>query len=80
MDGEKKYNLSEIKLGEWVTIDSINNETVAFQLNEMGCTPGEKIHINHIAPLGDPIAISVAGYTLSLRKTDAAMITVIRES
>jgi len=43
---------------------------------EMGCTPGEVIEIDRIAPLGDPIAVLVSGYLLSLRKADAATIMV----
>lgn len=43
---------------------------------EMGCVPGEKILIDQIAPLGDPISILVAGYTLSLRLNEAEHIWV----
>ena len=42
----------------------------------MGCLPGEKIKLSNIAPLGDPIAIEVSGYLLSLRKQEAATIVV----
>ncbi len=42
----------------------------------MGCLPGEKITIELIAPLGDPIAINIGGYLLSLRKQDAQNINV----
>jgi ferrous iron transport protein A len=41
---------------------------------EMGCLPGEEIKISRIAPLGDPIAIHVSGYQLSLRKFEASTI------
>ena len=43
---------------------------------EMGCLPGEKIHIERKAPLGDPIAISISGYVLSMRKAEAETILV----
>jgi ferrous iron transport protein A len=43
---------------------------------EMGCIPGEKVKVEQIAPLGDPISISVAGYTLSLRINEAEKILV----
>lgn len=43
---------------------------------EMGCIPGEAVVIENIAPLGDPIAIQVAGYSLSLRKNDARHIWI----
>jgi len=42
----------------------------------MGCIPGEKIEVIRIAPLGDPIAISITGYMLSLRKEEAATVRV----
>jgi len=42
----------------------------------MGCLPGEQITFERVAPLGDPIAISVAGYQLSIRKEEAATILV----
>ena len=42
----------------------------------MGCLPGEKIKLCNIAPFGDPIAIEVSGYVLSLRKQEAATIVV----
>jgi ferrous iron transport protein A len=43
---------------------------------EMGCIPGESVSVENIAPLGDPISIKVAGYLLSMRKDEAAMIWV----
>jgi len=43
---------------------------------EMGCVPGETIRIDHIAPLGDPISITVSGYNLSLRLNEAEKIWV----
>ena len=42
----------------------------------MGCLPGEKVRIDQVAPLGDPISISVSGYQLSLRLDEARMIWV----
>ncbi len=49
---------------------------MALKLLEMGCTPGEVVKLDRIAPLGDPIAISVAGYLLSLRKAEASTVLV----
>jgi ferrous iron transport protein A len=43
---------------------------------EMGCVPGEKVKVDQVAPLGDPISISVAGYHLSLRLDEASKILV----
>ncbi len=45
-------------------------------LLEMGCLPGEPVKVEMIAPLGDPMAIRIAGYYLSIRKTDADKIRV----
>lgn len=68
--------LSELKLGQKAVIDSFTDKNMALKLLEMGCTPGEVIRLDRIAPLGDPIAISVSGYLLSLRKDEAASILV----
>jgi ferrous iron transport protein A len=46
---------------------------------EMGCLPGEKVRLERVAPLGDPIAISVAGYMLSMRKDEAATVNIAQE-
>ena len=63
--------LSLLKVGEEGTIDSFLKEDISIKLMEMGCVPGEKIRVEQIAPLGDPICISVAGYSLSLRLDEA---------
>ena len=69
-------NLSELKLGTKAVIDSFSDKELALKLMEMGCLPGEKIHIERKAPLGDPIAISISGYVLSMRKSEAKTILV----
>lgn len=69
-------NLSEIKIGKTVIIHSFANDEIFIKLMEMGCIPGEKVKVEQIAPLGDPISITVAGYNLSLRISEAAMILV----
>ena len=69
-------NLSELKLGNKAIIDSFSDKELALKLMEMGCLPGEKIHIERKAPLGDPIAISISGYVLSMRKAEAETILV----
>ena len=68
--------LSEIKPGRSVTIRSFENDELFIKLMEMGCIPGEKITIEQIAPLKDPISISIAGYRLSLRLDEAENIVV----
>ena len=69
-------NLSELKLGTKAVIESFSDKELALKLMEMGCLPGEKIHIQRKAPLGDPIAISISGYVLSMRKAEAKTILV----
>ena len=68
--------LSKIKAGKTVTIHSFEQDDIYIKLMEMGCLPGEKIKVEQVAPLGDPISISVAGYILSLRLNEAENILV----
>jgi ferrous iron transport protein A len=68
--------LSEIEVGRSVIIKSFEKDDIFIKLMEMGCIPGEVIQIQQIAPLGDPISISVAGYNLSLRLNEANQIFV----
>lgn len=71
--------LSEIEIGKAVIIKRFENDDIFLKLMEMGCVPGEKIVVAQIAPLGDPISILVAGYTLSLRLNEAEHIWVEEE-
>jgi ferrous iron transport protein A len=68
--------LSELKLGEQGTIHHFNDENIALKLMEMGCLPGELVTLQRFAPMGDPMAITVAGYSLSLRKKEAACVVL----
>ncbi len=68
--------LSELKMGESGLIHSFENDEIFLKLMEMGCIPGELIRVEQIAPLGDPISISVAGYQLSLRMNEADSIFI----
>jgi ferrous iron transport protein A len=68
--------LSEIEIGKKVVIKSFEKDEIFIKLMEMGCIPGEVIRIDQIAPLGDPISISVSGYNLSLRLNEADQIFV----
>jgi ferrous iron transport protein A len=68
--------LSEIKIGKKVIIKSFESDEIFLKLMEMGCIPGETIVVDKIAPLKDPISISVAGYCLSLRLDEAQHILV----
>jgi len=68
--------LSEIEIGKKVVIKSFEKDDIFIKLMEMGCIPGEIIRIDQIAPLGDPISITVSGYNLSLRLNEADQIFV----
>jgi Fe2+ transport system protein FeoA len=63
--------LSELSIGSKATIHSFEKNDLFLKLMEMGCMPGEIIKVEQIAPLGDPISITVAGYSLSLRLDEA---------
>ena len=68
--------LSELKMGQRALITSFYSSELELKLMEMGCLPGEEVVVEQIAPLGDPISIKVAGYSLSLRKSEASEINV----
>ena len=68
--------LSELGIGKRATIHSFEKDDIFIKLMEMGCVPGEQIRVDQIAPLGDPISVSVAGYSLSLRLSEAEEIFV----
>lgn len=68
--------LSELRPGQQAVIKEFNSEEILLKLMEMGCLPGEKISIEKIAPLGDPLSVVVSGYTLSLRLDEADNIVV----
>ena len=68
--------LSEVAAGKTVIVTSVVKDEIFLKLMEMGCVPGEKIMVDQIAPLGDPISIRIAGYHLSLRINEAENIMV----
>ena len=70
------HYLSGLKLGQKGIIESFTDYELSLKLLEMGCIPGEIIEVIRIAPFGDPIAISISGYILSLRKDEAATVKV----
>ena len=72
----KMKRLSELKIGQRATILSFEKDEIFIKLMEMGCVPGELVKVEQIAPLGDPISISIAGYSLSLRLNEANSIFV----
>ena len=68
--------LSELKPGQEGVNKEFNSNEIFLKLMEMGCVPGEKILLEQIAPLGDPISVNVSGYHLSLRLNEAEHILV----
>ncbi len=71
--------LSDLAPGEGAMVESIAPNPIAAKLVEMGLYNGKNVKVLFRAPLGDPIAIDVEGYTLSLRKSEASfvMVTVV---
>ena len=69
--------LRQAKIGETVKIVKLHGEgAIKRRIMDMGITKGTDVYIRKVAPLGDPIEVTVRGYELSLRKADAEMITV----
>ena len=74
---ENAIRLSQLPTGARAVIHSHEEGDFQLTLMEMGCIPGEPIWVEMIAPLGDPLAIQIAGYFLSIRKQDANNIWVL---
>ena len=69
--------LKDTGIGATVTVKKLYGEgAVKRRIMDMGITKGTQIYVRKVAPLGDPVEISVRGYELSLRKADAEMIEV----
>ncbi len=68
--------LSDLKPGQEGVIKEFNNNEIFLKLMEMGCVPGERVLMEQVAPMGDPVSVSVAGYHLSLRINEAEHILV----
>lgn len=69
--------LKEVSCGQTVTVKKLNGEgPVKRRIMDMGITKGVNVFIRKVAPLGDPIEVTVRGYELSIRKADAEMIEV----
>lgn len=69
--------LKQVKIGETVKVKKLHGEgAVKRRIMDMGITKGVEVSVRKVAPLGDPIEITVRGYELSLRKVDAEMIEV----
>ena len=69
--------LKEVPCGQTVKVTKLNGEgPVKRRIMDMGITKGVEIYVRKVAPLGDPVEVTVRGYELSLRKADAEMICV----
>ena len=69
--------LKDVKVGRSATVVKLNGVgALRRRIMDMGITRGVEIRITKVAPLGDPLEITVRGYELSLRKADAAMIEI----
>ena len=69
--------LKDAKIGQTVRVKKLTGEgAVKRRIMDMGITKGLEVYIRKVAPLGDPIEITVRGYELSLRKADAELIEV----
>ena len=69
--------LKEVHVGETVKVQKLTSEgPVKRRIMDMGITKGVEVYVRKVAPLGDPVEVTVRGYELSLRKADAEMIVV----
>ena len=69
--------LKEVKIGDTVKVRRLHGEgAVKRRIMDMGLTKGVDVYVRKVAPLGDPIEVTVRGYELSIRKADAEMIEV----
>ncbi len=69
--------LREIKVGETAKVVKLHGEgAVKRRIMDMGLTKGVEVHVRKVAPLGDPVEVTVRDYELSIRKADAEMIEV----
>ncbi len=69
--------LKDAKIGQTVRVKKLSGAgAVKRRIMDMGMTKGTEVHIRKVAPLGDPIEVTVRGYELSLRKADAEMVEV----
>lgn len=70
--------LRQAKIGATVQVVKLHGEgAVKRRIMDMGITKGTEVYVCKVAPLGDPIEVTVRGYELSLRKADAEMIEVV---
>ena len=76
--GRKTMNtLKNVKVGQTVKVVKLHGEgAVKRRIMDMGLTKGVEVYVRKVAPLGDPVEVTVRGYELSLRRADAEMVEV----
>ncbi len=81
MSEESKQTLADLKPGESAVVDSVGgSDALHRRLLDMGLTPGVRILLQKTAPMGDPLEIHLRGYALTLRREDAAKISIREDS
>ena len=69
--------LNEVKVGDNCIVKKVEGDgRIRRRLFDMGVTPGAQVFVRKVAPLGDPVEITIRGYELSLRKDEAKLVTV----
>ena len=69
--------LKQVSIGETVKVKKLHGEgAVKRRIMDMGLTRGVEVYVRKVAPLGDPVEVTVRGYELSIRKADADMIEI----
>ncbi|EFB77339.1 FeoA domain protein [Subdoligranulum variabile DSM 15176] len=75
--GNAMKTLKELKVGQTATVVRLHGEgPVRRRIMDMGLTKGTQVYLRKVAPLGDPLELTVRNYELSIRKADAAMVEV----
>ena len=70
-------SLKEVKVGEHAVVKKLHGEgALKRRIMDMGLTKGTEVYVRKVAPLGDPMELTVRGYELSVRKSDAELIEV----
>lgn len=78
MAEESIRTLKDVKIGETVTVKALKGTgPIKRRIMDMGITKGTEVFVRKVAPLGDPIEVTVRGYELSLRRADAEMVQVM---
>ncbi|MDD7408355.1 MAG: ferrous iron transport protein A [Anaerovoracaceae bacterium] len=69
--------LRDVKVGETVSVLKLNGSgPVKRRIMDMGLTKGTEVYVRKVAPLGDPVELTVRGYELSVRKDDAELVEI----